>query len=284
MALTPELWASQATTDAAAEFGGVIDTSQAFVFAAAAFPTEFIQASQSLVSVLAEPIRPIDVSQAHVFAAVLGKPLNRQFRCWAFSLDGHDFYVLRVGENETLIYDLTTGKWAQWTDDESSTWRAHLGTNWLGMAASNYLGGAATNIVAGDDAFGLLWTLDPDNAQDDSARTVGEVIPFDRKVMGYMPLRMRSSPRVNAVFLTLSVGFPAFDPATIQLRTSDDEGQNWTDHGTITVPPSQFNKEVMWRSLGLARAPGKLFEFTDTGATVRIDGADVRFDEDEAQD
>jgi hypothetical protein len=43
----------------------------------------------------------------------------------------------------------------------------------------------------------------------------------------------------------------------------------------VSVFPGEFTKEVRWRSLGLMRAPGRLFEIVDSGTTVRIDGLDV---------
>lgn len=65
---------------------------------------------------------------------------------------------------------------------------------------------------------------------------------------------------------------------SIQLRYSDDNGRTYTSAGTVIVQPGVFFTELRWRSMGLMRAPGRIFEFIDSGATVRIDGADARLD------
>jgi hypothetical protein len=44
----------------------------------------------------------------------------------------------------------------------------------------------------------------------------------------------------------------------------------------LTVTPSDYSQEFAWRSLGLIRAPGRMFELSDNGAAVRIDGLDIR--------
>jgi hypothetical protein len=223
---------------------------------------------------------PFRVSHASVLVAVIGKPEIRKARAWAFSLDGHDFYVLRLGESSSLVYDLTTNSWSTWANKGISTWRLHLGLNWLSIDKANYLGGAATNVVGGDDNFGLLWTLDPNNGLDDSPIEENPPEDFERRVSGGVPARMRQSVRNNAVFLVINTGNPAFVPAAITLYTSDDNGKSFQDQGSIDVPAGEDSAEIMWRSLGLIRAPGRIFEFRDTGATVRIDGLDVRLNGD----
>ena len=203
-------------------------------------------------------------------------PQVSRVKAWTYSLDGHDMYVLRLGDDTTMVYDLTTQQWATWDSEGQNTWRAALGTNWLDMSSASYLDGVSTNIVIGDDAYGLLWVLDPGSGVDENP-VIGEPLqPYTRVVTGGVPMRQRQSPRCNAVFLTISTGQPDVDPATINLRFSDNNGATFTDAGNVVVPSGNYFTEVSWRSLGLIRAPGRVFEFTDTGATVRIDGANVR--------
>lgn len=203
-------------------------------------------------------------------------PQVSKLKAWSFEMDGHEQYVLRLGDTETLVYDLTTGKWAAWDSPDQNTWRAALGVNWLGMERDGYDSGAVTNVVVGDDAFGLLWTLDPTAGLDQNPNAASDDQPFTRVVTGGLPMRGRQSPRCNAVFLTIATGSPVVDNAVINLRISDDFGTTYQDCGDVSVPAGVYSTEIEWRSLGLIRAPGRIFEFTDTGATVRIDGADIR--------
>lgn len=194
----------------------------------------------------------------------------------AFSLDGHDFYVLKLGASETLVYDLTTGQWASWDSNNRFNWRPNSSFNWIGMLGSGSPSLPSTNIVMGDDTFGTLWVLDPSSGVDEGPLPGDALEPFTRAVTGGLPLRNRKSPRCNAVTLTMSTGDPDVTDARVQLRISDNNGRTYEDCGTVSVPPNNYFTEVRWRSLGLMRAPGRVFEFIDTGATVRIDGADAQ--------
>ncbi len=203
----------------------------------------------------------------------------RQIAAFAFSLDGHDFYALRCGASETLLYDLTTGSWCSWDSPGRNVWRANSGFNWVGVLGSGAENAPTTNIVLGDDTFGTLWVLDPDSGIDDGPFDGDAAQEFTRAVTGGVPIRGRPSPRCNAVYLTASIGDADMASTSIQLRYSDDNGRTYQSAGTSIVQPGLYTTEVRWRSLGMMKAPGRIFEFIDSGATVRIDGADARFDD-----
>lgn len=280
MALTPQILASQEAAMVGTSGAVGLNVSQFEALVGFNVPTLGLNASQMEALVGIVQAAEVQVGQLQALVAIIGRPENRTARAWTFSLDGHDFYVLRLGEESTLVYDLTTENWHVWDSETTPTWRLQAGGNWISMARANYLGGAATNVIAGDDTFGLLWTLDPSSGLDDSPAEGEPPIPFTRVISGGFPARMRQSVRNNALFVTINTGDPAFTPATIELRTSDDNGKTFQSQGTVDVPAGEFSYEVMWRSLGLIRAPGRLFEFVDTGATVRIDGVDIRITED----
>ena len=204
----------------------------------------------------------------------------QQIVAFAFSLDGHDFYAIRLGENETLLYDLTTGMWASWDSPGRDVWRANSGLNWVGVLGSGAEDGPATNIILGDDTFGTLWTLNPDAGSDDGPFPNDTPQTFTRAVTGGVPIRGRPSPRCNAVYLTASIGDPDMTSTSVQLRYSDDNGRTYTSAGTNIVQPGLYTTELRWRSLGMMKAPGRIFEFIDSGASVRIDGADARLNDD----
>lgn len=197
-----------------------------------------------------------------------------RLRVWGFSLDDHDRYVLRVGPSESLIYDLTTGQWSEWESPGRTNWRAHIGQNWVGMSSATLNRGFGTDIVAGDDASGTLWVLDPTTGRDDRSTSLSDF--FTREVTGGIALDGREVSPCNAVTLNLSLGSPTQTGASITLETSDDLGQTWVNHGTDVVASLDYSAVVEWRSLGQMRAPGRVFRITDNGATVRLGAADLR--------
>jgi hypothetical protein len=206
--------------------------------------------------------------------ASAGSPVVRS---WGFTLDGHDFYVNRLGAQMTLLYDANTQRWSRWATLDQSKWRAHQGFNWLGMSQDNYFAGAASNIVAGDDTEGILWTLDPNSGEDDSVADPPVRQSFARRVIGGVPMRTRQGARNSLVQATVDVGDPTTTGfgTSFYLDISDDYGKTWQDCGAQEIPAGSFGTEVMWRSMGVIRQPGRLFRFTDYGATARIDGVDV---------
>jgi hypothetical protein len=196
-----------------------------------------------------------------------------------FSLDSHDMYVLRLGDDETLIYDLETDSWSSWDSPGRNTWRATGSLNWVGILGSGEANVPQTNLICGDDTFGVLWALDPTTGVDDGPFAGMPVRPFTRTVTGGLPMRGRASPRNNSVTLTVSIMDTSAVDATLQLRISDDNGVTYKNCGAVRAPTSTNFSEVRWRSLGLIRAPSRIYEFSDTGAVVRIDGADTRLTE-----
>jgi hypothetical protein len=193
-------------------------------------------------------------------------------RVWGFMLDGHEFYVLRLGTSETLVYDRFTKQWSQWTSRGFDYWRAHIGGNWQGMTET--LADGRTDVVAGDDSTGVLWRLDPLAGVDDNTST--GTSEFTRMVIGGIPLDGREVSKCNAVTLSLSLGNPSLTGAQITLRTSDNQGHDWISHGSVVTTAGSYDQVVEWRALGLMKAPGRVFELSDNGAAVRISSADMR--------
>ena len=103
---------SQARDLAVSVVASDIELSFARAFAVINFPTASMELSQarSLVT-LGIGGTTIEVSQARTLGVVRGRIGNPKLRVWTFSLDGHDFYVLRLGDSETLVYDLYSEQW-----------------------------------------------------------------------------------------------------------------------------------------------------------------------------
>jgi hypothetical protein len=274
MAVTPTIRVTQAGTLAASSGPSTATRlTQGMALSAINFPTPFIRTTQATVRTVAKPTPPLRLSQAVVLVAVRGRVANPRVRAWTYTLDGHDFYVLRLGDTETLIYDMTTEQWVNWDSFGDSVWRANTGISWLGghALAQQY----GSNILIGDDTFGLLWFLDPERPYDDHPDYLNpaQQIPFDRVVMGQVAARGRGSQPCYAIFLTgdnygLSVN--DFTPA-VTLEYSDDAGKTYESAGTITVTPDSVEPPYSWYSLGQIGDPGRLFKITDNGVFTRID-------------
>jgi hypothetical protein len=70
--------------------------------------------SQAEGLVFAKNSMALRVPQADVLAYVRGRIQNPKLRAWTFTLDGHDFYVLRLGMDLTLVYDVYSEQWMDW--------------------------------------------------------------------------------------------------------------------------------------------------------------------------
>lgn len=198
-----------------------------------------------------------------------------RLRVWGFSLDGHDYYVLRIGPSESLIYDLTTNTWSSWQSPGRTNWRAHVGQNWLGMSIDSFdAGNVVTEVVAGDDASNVLWTLDPTSGRDDRYNTGSDY--FQRTVTGGLRVSGRDTVPAGALTLDLAVGVPTQTGASITLEVSDNLGYFWINCGTVVIPALNYSTVVEWRGLGTVKAPGRIFRITDNGASVRINAANLR--------
>lgn len=255
-----------------------IQLSQANVLAVYNFPSAEVDVSQaSVLTVAVSDPTPVDVSQFKAMAIVKSRTSTINARSFTFSLDGHDFYCVRAGDEATLVYDLTTDTWTRWASKDLDFLRINQGINWIGISGkiltdNNF----NSDVVLGDDSTGRLYVIDPTQGYDEATRDTLSDEAFTRKILGGVLMRVRDTQKVGAVYLTMDSGAPSITGASIALRTSDDYGKTWQDHGAITVTPGDYEQEFVWRSLGLVKAPGRLFELTDTGATVRIDSLDMR--------
>lgn len=252
--------------------GGSIDLSQSFIQSVVNVPTKQLQQTQQFVQVaIGGADNSVDLTQTFIQVVVGGLIDDPVVRAWTFTLDGHDFYVLNLGDQETLIYDLSTGQWHTWSSGDSGVWRAYQGANWEGgMRFANEYG---SNVLVGDNPSGALYLLNPDLEQDDGALEGSATVPFLRRAMGQLPVSGNySRRRVGMVELLGSIGRQIDATLTgITLRYSDDRGNSYVDAGTVTVNPGDTKARVRWRSLGALRQPGRIFEIQDYGTLTRID-------------
>lgn len=254
--------------------------SQMFVRTVFNYPADEARVSQSFVRVI-DAGNVARVSQMFVRALTRGHTENPRIRAWTFSLDGHDFYVLRLADMMTLVYDTYSEQWMDWQDSDHGYWRPAIGTVWNGAAAlaQNF----GSSVVAGDDTWGLLWFLDPDQPYDDHPDYLapGQQLYFERITMGQVPMRGRENLPCYAAWLTTDMGDPAYDGAAVRLEISDDGGVTFDDMGSIEINTGADYPELSWESLGQIEAPGRLFKIIDDGAITRIDGFEMNDPDDE---
>lgn len=246
------------------------------------FPTPFLWASDVGAIVTTNFLaREIQVAMVGAMVVARGRIDNPKLRAWTFSLDGHDFYVLRLGDEDTLVYDTYSEQWMDWVSPNYTFWRPNCGINWVG--GQNFAGVYGSNVVVGDDVHGLIYFLNPEQPYDESP--LPEAVPqeqyFERILMGQVPMRGREVLPCYAVWLTTDMGNPAYDGAGVTLYTSDDAGDSFDDHGLVTVTLGDRNPELSWYSLGQIEAPGRLFKLVEYGAVKRIDDFQMNDPDDE---
>lgn len=215
-------------------------------------------------------------TQALVMAVVRGTIDNPKLTSWAYTLDGHDYFVLKLGTSaKTLVFDLSTGQWAWWSSLSTDHWRANTGMNW--KSSGNIPFQYGSNVIVGDDSYGILWVLDPEKGTDDAILDTN-VQSFPRVATGQVIARDRQFNPIFSVALTASLGEPALTPNTVTLRYSDDQGRTFVVADDVkSVTAGDYEQEFEWRSLGVVKAPGRLLQIEDDGAFARIDGLDVNF-------
>lgn len=276
MALTPQIRAPQAGILAAVEQTAQnINVPQAGILAVYNIPAESIRATSAGIIVGVRKTADIQVPQAGIMVAARGRIANPRVRVWTFTLDMHDFYVLKLGDGQNLVYDRYSEQWMEWGDLNQIYWRANCGVNWEG--GSKFGPEYGSNVVVGDDTYGLIWFLDPDQAADDHPDylATNQTIYFDRIVMGQVMVKAREAMPCFAVWLTTDMGLPAYTGAGVTLSTSDDAGATFDDHGTVTVTMGENSPQLSWYSLGQIEAPGRLFKIVDDGAVARIDALEM---------
>jgi hypothetical protein len=198
-------------------------------------------------------------SQAAVLIAYqTGVPDPARSRAWTFTLDGHTFYVLDLGQEGTFLYDTVTSQWCKFSTDGYGQWNFRNGCQW-------------GNLVVGADLLtDEIWQQVPTQFLDEGWRDITHA------VTGGVTTRSRTYISCDALRLAASIGLlDTLNGATMTLRFSDDQEATWSPPYTIDLIQDDFDGELAWRSLGSFMAPGRIFEITDIGGLIRIDGADA---------
>lgn len=276
MALTPQIRATQERVNAvASKTNSEVRVTQGITYGVYNVPAEFIRSTQAFLRAPINRVAPsIRATQGVVMAVVSGRIDNPKLRAWTYTLDGHDFYVLKLGtQGKTLVFDMSTGQWAWWSSQSEPRWRASVGMNW--KSSFDIPAKFGSNVVVGDDSSGIIWVLDPEKGLDDDLLDTGE-ITFPRVATGQMPAVSRQAAPIYSVSLSASYGKPSITLNSVKLEYSDDQGNTYVvaDEPQVAINGA-YDQEFIWRSLGQVRAPGRLFRITDNGAFSRVDSLTV---------
>lgn len=279
MPATPEIQAPQAGVLAVADPGatGNIFVPQGVALAVYNVPAETINAAYVNTTAIHRQTSDIRATSAAVLAVVRGTIGSPRLKTWGFTLDGHDFFVLKLGtDRKTLVYDISTEQWSWFCTEGRPSWRLSIGMNWrsAGTIPSNF----GSTVIAGDDSSGVLWVLDPAQGYDES--TIDEdPRTFERIATAFAIARGRTPVPVYTVDLVGSYGSPALTANSVELRYSDDRGHNYvTADEPQTSEEGNYQQEFRWMSLGLVTNPGRIFQIIDNGSFARVDGIYVNQD------
>lgn len=237
------------------------------------FPSDGVDASSLRANVVVKPSVSAEVSQLRIMSVNRGRIENPRLRAWTYTMDGHDFYILRLEDTNTLVYDLTTETWSRFTSGDLPFWRANTGMNWVDGTSLGYHYGS--NVIVGDDVSGTLYFLDPDQGYDDSTAGPNTKRLFPRAATGQVVAKAREYLSCFEVWLNCSNGLPSMTDQTVDLKYSDDAGRNYVSAQPIVVEQGNYVQDIQWQSLGRFCYPGRLFRIEDDGALARIDGMDV---------
>jgi hypothetical protein len=161
---------------------------------------------------------------------------------WLFRYNRHDFYLVN-SPLFTLVYDITANLWSKWDTYLLPFWAPQTGIQ------------TNSTVLAGDSTSNKLFILE-EGVGDDT-------LPVVREVSGFLPAGGRPV-KVGEVIAYVNSGWsPSYNlTPRLELRWSDDLGATWSDYVEASLGErGDYSRTVAFRSLGLLRNAGRIFEF-----------------------
>lgn len=200
--------------------------------------------------------QPVNVGDPSISARLRGiDPSN--FVCWSFVTDSHAYFILTVdfGSRGTLVLDVSTGLWAQWT-------------SFFGIATSRPFAAPIglqfkTGIVLGGGiSIHSIYDVSSQYTDDDGTN-------IDAFIVGGVPI-IGPAKRCDNVTVIMDAGIQSA-PVTVSMNYSDDQGNTVSAFQAVIVQPGDFTGNPIWWQLGLMQQPLRLFfwEFQNAGP-IRI--------------
>lgn len=180
-------------------------------------------------------------------------------RAWAFRRNRSDFYVITFDQG-TLVFNISTPSWNRWDSFGYEYFRGHLGLM------------DRANAFAADSESGNLYRLGQ-NAEDFGTD------PIISQLGGFVPWTAKQQP-CYSVNIRTNVGWtPSYTSPeqVIEIKWSDDYGLTWSEPLQLPMgAKGKYDTDISFRSLGLIKRPGRLFEISYTGLqNFRIDYATI---------
>lgn len=226
-------------------------------------PQTRLTRTSQIAALLPYEIGKFTVPRTSQLAALIvyatGVPQPKRSRAWSFVLDGHTFYVLDLAAEGTFLFDTVTQQWSNFSSQGfEPQWNFQNGTMW------------GNRIVGADLLTNDIWEMDPSAVLDEGWRDIAHI------VTGGLSTRSRVYVANDAVRVSSSIGqLDEVNGSQMKLRYSDDQEETWSDYFVVDLIPDDFDGEIAYRSLGSFMSPGRIFELSDSGGLIRIDGADA---------
>ena len=158
----------------------------------------------------------IEIISSPAIERLLGEADVSSVYSWTLKYEGHRWYAFTLrNDNLTLVFDLTTGMWAQWTDTNG---------NYLPIVDSTYKTSTAQTILQ-HESNGYLYTVDSANTTD-----AGSVITVDIYTPNYDAGTSRDKTLPMMFFDASQV-----TGSTLQVRYSDDDYQTWSEFRNVDL-------------------------------------------------
>ena len=188
-----------------------------------------------------------------------------QLTAMVFSVEGHAFYIFNLPSlGESYCYDCQTQEWARWGTYTGLQYEPDV---FLASVAS----GQGEMIYLGSYRDGSIYLLDVKNHTDDG-RPMQVTVSASVWVGGGVHKCTNVSLQCVRGVATSATPRPV-----VEMRYSDDGGRTWTSWtpGSLGMIGTYSYKST-WRSLGIIKQPGRLFEFVISDAVnVTIEGVSM---------
>lgn len=162
--------------------------------------------------------------------------------------NGHDFWVLHIPGDGSVVYDLATGQW-----DDIASFGHTLFRGAVGAVGTN------NQPLLGDDTEGVIWEMTEDVRTDD-----GDPVLFE--FTGLLEVA-DAGVRLDNISLDLSTGLnpdPEADPSVL-MAMSDDGGDSFgPDRKAYIGRQGQRGNVAAWQRLGGLNRPGKVIRWQTT--------------------
>jgi hypothetical protein len=183
-------------------------------------------------------------------------------RAWGYVLDQHVYYLLTL-EDETWIYDGSTGFWNPANSKGYNYFRAHIGSDVSGLAL-------AADALPNNPQ---IWRVNPDALTDADDE-------IERLATAFLEWKGPRTRCANVSLLCELGNTGQGEAPQIGMRWSDDGGKTFSDWLFRSIGRvGEYSARPVWNRLGDIRPPGRVFQFKSTDpAVVRL--SDCRVNED----